>query len=152
MHGSRRGLSTCLLMSTVGGWQGHAALLTPSIVLPAGAVGHGGHYHSQSPESFFTHIPGIKVWRRLPLPAGRSKQQQRTAAASNKVALEGLCSPCQAVLRLQVVMPSGPREAKGALVTAAADVHGWRMPRKPPVALHPWSVLACPADIRQPGC
>lgn len=28
---------------------------------PYGAVGHGGHYHSQSPEGFFTHIPGIKV-------------------------------------------------------------------------------------------
>jgi 2-oxoisovalerate dehydrogenase E1 component beta subunit len=27
----------------------------------AGAVGHGGHYHSQSPEAFFTHVPGIKV-------------------------------------------------------------------------------------------
>ena len=26
-----------------------------------GAVGHGGHYHSQSPEAFFTHLPGIKV-------------------------------------------------------------------------------------------
>lgn len=29
--------------------------------MPYGAVGHGGHYHSQSPEAFFTHIPGIKV-------------------------------------------------------------------------------------------
>ncbi|KAL3144537.1 2-oxoisovalerate dehydrogenase subunit beta 2, mitochondrial [Trebouxia sp. C0010 RCD-2024] len=32
-----------------------------TIRAPYGAVGHGGHYHSQSPESFFTHIPGIKV-------------------------------------------------------------------------------------------
>ena len=29
-----------------------------TIRAPYGAVGHGGHYHSQSPESFFTHIPG----------------------------------------------------------------------------------------------
>lgn len=28
---------------------------------PCGAVGHGGHYHSQSPEAFFTHVPGVKV-------------------------------------------------------------------------------------------
>ena len=28
---------------------------------PYGAVGHGGHYHSQSVEGFFSHIPGIKV-------------------------------------------------------------------------------------------
>ncbi|CAG7895140.1 unnamed protein product, partial [Brassica rapa] len=28
---------------------------------PYGAVGHGGHYHSQSPEAFFCHAPGIKV-------------------------------------------------------------------------------------------
>uniref|UniRef100_A0A0R3RH13 3-methyl-2-oxobutanoate dehydrogenase (2-methylpropanoyl-transferring) n=1 Tax=Elaeophora elaphi TaxID=1147741 RepID=A0A0R3RH13_9BILA len=26
-----------------------------------GAVGHGGHYHSQSPEAYFTHTPGLKV-------------------------------------------------------------------------------------------
>jgi 2-oxoisovalerate dehydrogenase E1 component beta subunit len=47
---------------------------------PYGAVGHGGHYHSQSPEAFFTHVPGLKV-----------------------------------------VMPSGPREAKGLLLAAARD-------------------------------
>ncbi len=28
---------------------------------PAGAVGHGGHYHSQSPEAYFAHTPGLKV-------------------------------------------------------------------------------------------
>ena len=28
---------------------------------PCGSVGHGGHYHSQSPEAYFTHVPGIKV-------------------------------------------------------------------------------------------
>jgi len=28
---------------------------------PANAVGHGGHYHSQSPEAYFAHTPGLKV-------------------------------------------------------------------------------------------
>lgn len=28
---------------------------------PCSAVGHGGHYHSQSPEALFAHTPGIKV-------------------------------------------------------------------------------------------
>jgi 2-oxoisovalerate dehydrogenase E1 component beta subunit len=28
---------------------------------PCGAVGHGGHYHSQSPEAYFAHTPGLKV-------------------------------------------------------------------------------------------
>lgn len=35
-----------------------------TIRAPCGAVGHGGHYHSQSPESYFAHTPGLKV--RLP--------------------------------------------------------------------------------------
>lgn len=51
-----------------------------TIRTPYGAVGHGGHYHSQSPEAFFTHIPGIKV-----------------------------------------VMPSGPKEAKGLLLASIKD-------------------------------
>ncbi|XP_048327968.2 2-oxoisovalerate dehydrogenase subunit beta 1, mitochondrial isoform X2 [Ziziphus jujuba] len=29
-----------------------------TIRAPYGAVGHGGHYHSQSPEAFFCHVPG----------------------------------------------------------------------------------------------
>eukprot|EP00871_Galdieria_phlegrea_P001346 jgi/Galph1/2211/GphlegSOOS_G877.1 len=28
---------------------------------PCGAVGHGGLYHSQSPEAYFSHTPGLKV-------------------------------------------------------------------------------------------
>ncbi|KAF2456793.1 putative 3-methyl-2-oxobutanoate dehydrogenase [Lineolata rhizophorae] len=29
--------------------------------MPCGGVGHGALYHSQSPESLFTHVPGLKV-------------------------------------------------------------------------------------------
>ncbi|KAF7232486.1 hypothetical protein EG68_08956 [Paragonimus skrjabini miyazakii] len=32
-----------------------------TIRTPVGAVGHGGLYHSQSPEAFFAHAPGLKV-------------------------------------------------------------------------------------------
>lgn len=32
-----------------------------TIRAPSNAVGHGGHYHSQSPEMFFIHTPGVKV-------------------------------------------------------------------------------------------
>lgn len=28
---------------------------------PCGSVGHGGHYHSQSPESYLAHTPGLNV-------------------------------------------------------------------------------------------
>uniref|UniRef100_A0A803N5M3 3-methyl-2-oxobutanoate dehydrogenase (2-methylpropanoyl-transferring) n=1 Tax=Chenopodium quinoa TaxID=63459 RepID=A0A803N5M3_CHEQI len=36
-----------------------------TIRAPYGAVGHGGHYHSQSPEAFFCHVPGIKSLYRV---------------------------------------------------------------------------------------
>lgn len=32
-----------------------------TIRMPCGAVGHGALYHSQSPESLFTHVPGVRV-------------------------------------------------------------------------------------------
>jgi 2-oxoisovalerate dehydrogenase E1 component beta subunit len=32
-----------------------------TIRAPCGAVGHGGLYHSQSPEAYFAHTPGLKV-------------------------------------------------------------------------------------------
>ncbi|PHH61381.1 hypothetical protein CDD81_459 [Ophiocordyceps australis] len=37
----------------------HAGSLT--VRMPCGCVGHGALYHSQSPESLFTHIPGFRV-------------------------------------------------------------------------------------------
>lgn len=41
------------------GNQFHCGGLT--IRTPCGAVGHGAHYHSQSPEAYFSHTPGLKV-------------------------------------------------------------------------------------------
>ncbi len=41
------------------GNQFHCGGLT--VRTPYGAIGHGGHYHSQSPEAYFTHTPGLKV-------------------------------------------------------------------------------------------
>lgn len=41
------------------GSQFHVGGLT--IRTPYGAVGHGGLYHSQSPEAYFVHTPGLKV-------------------------------------------------------------------------------------------
>ncbi|OAQ98832.1 hypothetical protein LLEC1_05742 [Akanthomyces lecanii] len=32
-----------------------------TVRMPCGGVGHGALYHSQSPESLFTHVPGIRV-------------------------------------------------------------------------------------------
>lgn len=37
----------------------HAGGLT--VRMPCGGVGHGALYHSQSPESLFTHVPGFRV-------------------------------------------------------------------------------------------
>ncbi|KYN43431.1 2-oxoisovalerate dehydrogenase subunit beta, mitochondrial [Trachymyrmex septentrionalis] len=34
-----------------------------TIRAPCGAVGHGGLYHSQSPEAYFAHTPGLKASR-----------------------------------------------------------------------------------------
>ncbi|KAI9651591.1 MAG: hypothetical protein M1829_002599 [Trizodia sp. TS-e1964] len=50
-----------------GGGQNISGLV---VRMPCGAVGHGALYHSQSPESLFTHIPGLQVvMPRSPLQA-----------------------------------------------------------------------------------
>ncbi|KAK3333571.1 putative F-actin-capping protein [Cercophora scortea] len=41
-----------------------------TVRMPCGGVGHGAMYHSQSPESLFTHVPGLRViMPRSPLQA-----------------------------------------------------------------------------------
>ncbi|KAJ3389351.1 hypothetical protein HDU84_008800 [Entophlyctis sp. JEL0112] len=41
-----------------------------TIRMPCNAVGHGGLYHSQSPEAYFAHTPGLKiVYPRSPIQA-----------------------------------------------------------------------------------
>mmetsp|Transcript_117771 Transcript_117771/g.329790 ORF Transcript_117771/g.329790 Transcript_117771/m.329790 type:complete len:792 (+) Transcript_117771:74-2449(+) len=58
-----------------GGGAGNIVIRTP-----CSAVGHGSMYHSQSPESFFAHCPGLKI-----------------------------------------VVPRGPKQAKGLLLSAIRD-------------------------------
>lgn len=59
----------------VGGGAGNITIRSP-----CSAVGHGSMYHSQSPESYFAHCPGLKI-----------------------------------------VVPRGPRQAKGLLLSAIRD-------------------------------
>lgn len=56
---------------------GKFALGSLVIRAPCSAVGHGGHYHSQSPEAYFAHTPGIKVV----IPRGASQAKGLLMAA-----------------------------------------------------------------------
>ncbi|KAI4198480.1 MAG: hypothetical protein LQ346_002755 [Caloplaca aetnensis] len=49
--------------------------------MPCGSVGHGAIYHSQSPESLFTHIPGLRVI--MPRSPAQAKGLLLAAVASN---------------------------------------------------------------------
>lgn len=51
------------------------------IRMPTGAVGHGALYHSQSPESLFTHVPGMRVV--IPRSPSQAKGLLLGAIASN---------------------------------------------------------------------
>jgi 2-oxoisovalerate dehydrogenase E1 component beta subunit len=42
---------------------------------PYGSVGHGALYHSQSPEAYFCHTPGLKV--RQPPPRCESPEKKK---------------------------------------------------------------------------
>ncbi len=78
--------------------QFHVGGLT--IRAPYGAVGHGGLYHSQSPEAYFAHTPGLKA----------------RAACPVRCASMRLNAP-----RAQVVMPRNPEQAKGLLLASIRD-------------------------------
>lgn len=51
------------------------------IRMPTGGVGHGALYHSQSPESLFTHVPGMRVV--IPRSPAQAKGLLLGAIASN---------------------------------------------------------------------
>jgi 2-oxoisovalerate dehydrogenase E1 component beta subunit len=51
------------------------------IRMPTGGVGHGALYHSQSPESLFTHVPGMRVV--IPRSPSQAKGLLLSAIASN---------------------------------------------------------------------
>lgn len=50
-----------------------------TIRAPCGAVGHGALYHSQSPEAYFAHTPGLKI----AVPRGPIKAKGLLLAAIN---------------------------------------------------------------------
>ncbi|KAI1436239.1 2-oxoisovalerate dehydrogenase beta subunit [Xylaria sp. CBS 124048] len=52
-----------------------------TIRMPCGGVGHGALYHSQSPESLFTHIPGLRVI--MPRSPSQAKGLLLSAIRSN---------------------------------------------------------------------
>lgn len=58
-----------------------------TIRAPYGAVGHGGHYHSQSPEAYFCHTPGLKVGNK-----GVLNECRRCAVEVRLIPLSGRCS------------------------------------------------------------
>ncbi len=113
---------------------------------PCGAVGHGGHYHSQSPEAYFTHTPGLIVRNLLLARAVRCCVVYtcthntltwkpglivRALLARAAVLSIHICTyiprshtnpnhtphPTHGV-GLQVVMPRSPAEAKGLLLAS----------------------------------
>jgi 2-oxoisovalerate dehydrogenase E1 component beta subunit len=61
------------------------------------SVGHGGLYHSQSPEGFFLGAAGLKVW------------------------LAKMLFLVNFLMSLQVVVPRGPIQAKGLLLSSIRD-------------------------------
>ncbi|RZC59078.1 hypothetical protein C5167_006381 [Papaver somniferum] len=80
-----------------------------TIRTPYGAVGHGGHYHSQSPESFFCQVPGLKV----------TFHSASIGALHVEVFILYLQSPAQA--KVKVVIPRSPKQEKGLLLASIRD-------------------------------
>uniref|UniRef100_A0A0E0E7X8 3-methyl-2-oxobutanoate dehydrogenase (2-methylpropanoyl-transferring) n=1 Tax=Oryza meridionalis TaxID=40149 RepID=A0A0E0E7X8_9ORYZ len=87
---------------------------------PYGAVGHGGHYHSQSPEAFFCHVPGLKCGLLLDLISGPTSLFG--LGGSNGLHRSLWLFSCELMKdKFQVVIPRSPREAKGLLLASIRD-------------------------------
>ena len=92
---------------------------------PWGAVGHGALYHSQSPEAFFAHCPGLKVALLYILDFFFStvkKQIVPNVTSSRKiVSTSNSLKYLNFILTCQVVIPRGPTQAKGLLLSCIRD-------------------------------
>ncbi|KRY87461.1 2-oxoisovalerate dehydrogenase subunit beta, mitochondrial [Trichinella pseudospiralis] len=71
-----------------------------TIRAPCGAVGHGGIYHSQSPEAFFAHSAGLKA-----------------ICLNFTLNLMFRCNPFQKT----ICIPRSPKQAKGLLLSSIYD-------------------------------
>jgi 2-oxoisovalerate dehydrogenase E1 component beta subunit len=84
-----------------------------TIRAPYGAVGHGGHYHSQSPEAFFCHVPGIK-WTLYVLIYTHQRKLMKSMDSHGRSSVMKMKSSF-------VVIPRSPSQAKGLLLASIRD-------------------------------
>lgn len=96
---------------------------------PYGAVGHGALYHSQSPEAYFAHTPGLKVFFSFTLflspPFFLSFSIVLYSLLFFTFFVVFFLLVIQVLLVLimynKVVIPSTPTQAKGLLLAAIRD-------------------------------
>ncbi|CAM9586399.1 unnamed protein product [Ascophyllum nodosum] len=85
---------------------------------PCGAVGHGGHYHSQSPEAYLAHTPGLKVsWMTL---SSMICKDIFADVVRGDYLLTFSSAPSTGT-PLEVVMPRNAAEAKGLLLACIRE-------------------------------
>lgn len=90
-----------------------------TIRAPCGAVGHGGLYHSQSPEAFFAHAPGLRVrYQCIRIQCMYLQNDPEEWSIIYGV----LVSSCSSIYMVfQIVVPRGPIAAKGLLLSCIRE-------------------------------